>query len=126
MFSTDSINRILDVDSSDLQGVPFLSLVAFRDNQKACEYLEKALHSDELVLERLQLLVNPIEESHLRNPRCVFVEFMAMGSDDGIIMLCQLERPKAITRGGGGDDDGYLSLADIISSDPETSDCPDG
>ncbi|KAJ1954365.1 hypothetical protein GGI12_005804, partial [Dipsacomyces acuminosporus] len=122
IFSTDSINRILDVDSSDLHGLPFLSLVDAESSEKAAEFLQKALHSSELVLEQLGLLVSPLEESHLASPRSVAVEFMAMGSDDGIIMLCQLSRPKL----GGNDADGrYMPLEDIISSDPETSDFPD-
>ncbi|KAJ1960353.1 hypothetical protein GGI12_003848 [Dipsacomyces acuminosporus] len=121
-FATDSINRILDVDSSDLQDVPFLSLVTMEDNEKAYRFLEKAMRSTDLVLERLCLLVNPLEESHLISARSAVVEFMAMGSDDGILMLCQLEKPKS--RGARGNS-GYMSLEDIISSDPATSDLPD-
>ncbi|KAJ1963126.1 hypothetical protein GGI12_002243 [Dipsacomyces acuminosporus] len=123
VFSTDSISRILDVDSCDLQGVPFLSLVTMEDNEKAYRYLERVLNSDELVIDRLQLLINPLEESQLRNPRSVSVEFMGMGSDDGVIMLCQLERPRIADR---DDNNGYMSLGDIVSSDPDTSDFPEG
>ncbi|KAJ1960202.1 hypothetical protein GGI12_003930, partial [Dipsacomyces acuminosporus] len=71
VFATDSVNRILDVDSSDLQAVPFLSLVAMEDNQKAFELLDRALHSKDLVLQTLRLLENPFEESHLRSPKTV-------------------------------------------------------
>ncbi|KAJ1964835.1 hypothetical protein GGI12_001171 [Dipsacomyces acuminosporus] len=122
VFITSSINRILDVESSDLHGMPFLSLVAIDDTIKACEFLEKAMFSEELALEKLKLLVNPLEESQIRNPRLVTVEFMAKGSDDGVIMLCQVGR---YTRAGCSDNDGYMSLEDIITSDPETSDCPE-
>ncbi|KAJ1962749.1 hypothetical protein GGI12_002462 [Dipsacomyces acuminosporus] len=117
MFVTDSINRILNVDSCDLQGVPFLSLVALEDVVKAADFLDKALHGSVLSLEKLRILENPLEDDQLYSPKCVSVEFMAMGSVDGAIMLCQLERPS-----GAGGNDGYLSLEEIISSDPGTSD----
>ncbi|KAJ1954963.1 hypothetical protein GGI12_005672 [Dipsacomyces acuminosporus] len=80
VFATDSINRILDADSCDLQG------------------------------------------SQATDPRCVSVEFMAMGSNDGAIMLCQLVRPWIA---GRSENVRYISLEDIISSDPETSDIPE-
>ncbi|KAJ1961440.1 hypothetical protein GGI12_003249 [Dipsacomyces acuminosporus] len=123
IFTTGSISRILHVDSCDLQGIPFLSLVAIEDSQKAYEFLEKALNSGELVLENLRLLANPLEEAHLPNPRSVSVEFMAKGSDDGAIMLCQLARPGVVEQ-GSSNRGRYISLEDIISSNPETSDFP--
>ncbi|KAJ1960018.1 hypothetical protein GGI12_004030 [Dipsacomyces acuminosporus] len=122
VFITDSINRILDTDSCDLQGLPFLDLVAIEDKEKAAAFLEKTLNDNELVLERLHLLVNPLEDSQTASPKCVSVEFMAMGSDDGAVVLCQLERPWIA---GRNENVGYMSLEDIISSDPETSDFPD-
>ncbi|KAJ1960706.1 hypothetical protein GGI12_003659 [Dipsacomyces acuminosporus] len=115
IFTTDSINRIINVDSCDLQGMPFLSLVATRDTIKAGNFLDRALNTGILALERLHLLVDPLEDSQLKNAECVSVEFMAMGSDDGVIMLCQLQQTMH-------EDDVYMSLEDIISSDPETSD----
>ncbi|KAJ1958937.1 hypothetical protein GGI12_004605 [Dipsacomyces acuminosporus] len=117
IFVTDSINRILDVDACDLQEVPFLSLVALQDITKAADFLDKALCGSVLALETLRLLVNPLESSQLGSPKCVSVEFMAMGSDDGAVMLCQ---PKQELSYDGKD--GYLSLEEIISSDPGTSD----
>ncbi|KAJ1953211.1 hypothetical protein GGI12_006061, partial [Dipsacomyces acuminosporus] len=83
VFATESISRILDVESYDLQDVPFLSLVTMSDSEKAYQFLGKAMRSSELVLQRLHLLACPLEDSHLINPRSVCVEFMAMGSDDG-------------------------------------------
>ncbi|KAJ1965759.1 hypothetical protein GGI12_000551 [Dipsacomyces acuminosporus] len=122
LFAADSINRILDADSSDLQGLPFLSIVAFEDIPKAAAFLANALHSSEPLFERLSILVNPIEESNSTNPRIAALEFMGIGSDDGAILLCQLLPPSAQER---SDNDGYLSLGDIISSDPDTSDYPE-
>ncbi|KAJ1959730.1 hypothetical protein GGI12_004184 [Dipsacomyces acuminosporus] len=98
---------------------PFLSMVTLEDITKAADFLDKALQTNVLVLERLRLLENPIENEQQNFPKCVSVEFMAMGSDDGAIMLCQLEQPK---RADPCNNDGYLSLEDIISSDPGTSD----
>ncbi|KAJ1965916.1 hypothetical protein GGI12_000437 [Dipsacomyces acuminosporus] len=123
IFTTDSINRILDVDSCDLQNVSFLSLVTMEDRQKAYEFVEKSRSSNELVLERLDLLSNPIDDAELRHPRSISVEFMGIGSDDGVIMLCQLTKSRISNRVASNS--GYLSLEDIISSDPETSDFPD-
>ncbi|KAJ1959296.1 hypothetical protein GGI12_004408 [Dipsacomyces acuminosporus] len=117
IFTTDSINRILDVDSCDLQGMPFLSLVALEDTTRAANFLDKASNSNALALENLRLLVNPLENGQLGYPKTVSVEFMAMGSDDGAIMLCQLKQPVC-----DDGNEGYMSLEDIISSDPETSD----
>ncbi|KAJ1958929.1 hypothetical protein GGI12_004610 [Dipsacomyces acuminosporus] len=123
VFTTDSINRILDVDSCDLQGVPFLSLVAMEDNQKAYGFLERSFNSSELVLERLHLLANPIDDAQLRNPRTVTVEFLGIGSDEGAIILCQIGRTRI--SGRVDNNSGYMSLEDIISSEPDTSDFPD-
>ncbi|KAJ1957612.1 hypothetical protein GGI12_004976 [Dipsacomyces acuminosporus] len=122
VFVTSSIGRILDVDSCDLQDEPFLSLVAEEDKERAAAFLERSRYSDDLVLEHLSLLVNPVEAGNSASAGSVAVELMAMGSDDGIIMLCQLARPRISQQ---ADEDGYLSLADIISSDPETSDFPE-
>ncbi|KAJ1961808.1 hypothetical protein GGI12_003036 [Dipsacomyces acuminosporus] len=116
IYVTSTISRILSVDSCDLQNMPFLSLVAIEDITKAARFLDKTLHGNVLVVERLRLLQNPIEDSQLDGPDYVSVEFVAMGSDDGVIILCQLEQPKHSD--GNGE---YLSLDDIISSDVWTS-----
>ncbi|KAJ1964926.1 hypothetical protein GGI12_001123 [Dipsacomyces acuminosporus] len=127
MFVTDSINRIINVDSCDLQNQPFLSLVAHEDVTRAAGFLEKALYGDALVVEKLHLLYDPLESSPLGKPKRVSVEFMAMGSDAGAILLCQLDKATGAARGknnntNNNNSDVYLSLEDIISSDPETSD----
>ncbi|KAJ1952978.1 hypothetical protein GGI12_006115 [Dipsacomyces acuminosporus] len=123
IFATDSINRILDVDSSDVQGTPFLSLVAADDYRKARGFLDRVLHSQEIVIESLHVVVNPLETDQGASNRIVSVEFMGMGSDDGFIFLCQLERPWVSQRYGSSS--GYISLHELISSDPETSDMPE-
>ncbi|KAJ1959210.1 hypothetical protein GGI12_004457 [Dipsacomyces acuminosporus] len=120
MFVTDSINRILNADSSDIQGMPFLSLVALEDIIKATMFLDKTLNNYDIAFESLNLLVNPSEERKEENPQCVAVEFMAIGSDDGVIMLCQLAQSKSSD--SNNNNNGYMSLEDIISSDPWTSD----
>ncbi|KAJ1961837.1 hypothetical protein GGI12_003020 [Dipsacomyces acuminosporus] len=48
----------------------------------------------------------------MEDPRSVSVEFVAMGSDDGVIMLCQLERSSISQL---DDDTRFISLEDIIS-----------
>ncbi|KAI8323647.1 hypothetical protein GQ54DRAFT_257864 [Martensiomyces pterosporus] len=76
--------------------------------------------------------------SHAPTSDRVEVELVGAQSDDGAVLLCRKVTvcppagPGRGLRGGripaGGDDDGgcdgYLSLSEILSSDPETSDCP--
>ncbi|KAJ1951728.1 hypothetical protein GGI12_006414, partial [Dipsacomyces acuminosporus] len=89
------------------------------DILKAATFLENVLNSDELVLSRLLLRVNPVSSCRLERSRSVSVEFMAMGSDDGAVMLCQLERPRTIDNNSSNK---CMSLEEIVSSDPDTSD----
>ncbi|KAJ1953196.1 hypothetical protein GGI12_006064 [Dipsacomyces acuminosporus] len=121
-FVTSSINKILDTESHDIQRLPFLSLVATEDITKASDFLARALNTDELVLESLRLYEDPVDEALPGNQSTVAVEFMAMASDDGVIMLCQSGKNEG---GGRNVADGYMSLEDIISSGCETSDFPD-
>ncbi|KAJ1961161.1 hypothetical protein GGI12_003402 [Dipsacomyces acuminosporus] len=122
IFATHSISRIIEADSCDLQDLPFLSLIATRDIVKAATFLEKVFLGGEFVLERLHLKASPLEEWGLRGLGSVPVEFMGMGSDDGAILLCQLEVPKRARARCSGRP---MSLEDIVTSDPDTSDFPE-
>ncbi|KAJ1952745.1 hypothetical protein GGI12_006170 [Dipsacomyces acuminosporus] len=117
-FVTNSISQIIDADSSDIQGLPFLSLVATEDITKAAAFLDNALSSNELVLENFRLLADPVDPNSRRSRELVSAEFMAMASDDGVNILCQLGKNESARRGPAGR---YMSLDEIISSDPETS-----
>ncbi|KAJ2388420.1 hypothetical protein H4S02_002877 [Coemansia sp. RSA 2611] len=134
LFASNSFSRILDVDASDVQGLPFLALVATADTVAAARFLEKmAAPNGQMVLDSLQLLANPTPavsadsagEDQQAQRRVVTVEVLGAGSDDGAIILCQLERPARSRHRVADESDGYISLEDIISSDPETSDAND-
>ncbi|KAJ2027592.1 hypothetical protein IWW57_002534 [Coemansia sp. S610] len=123
LFASNSFDRIINADASDIQGLPFLLLVAPEDVAKAGRFLDKIKSASTIIIEHLLLLVNPLEEStggERTGPRAVAVEIMAAGADSGAIMLCQLARVPISSI--GEQSDGYMSLEDIISSDPDTSD----
>ncbi|KAJ2805469.1 hypothetical protein H4S07_004011 [Coemansia furcata] len=117
LFASNSFDRIINVDACDMQGVPFLFLVAPVDVAKAGRFLDNIKTASNIVIEHLQLLVDPLGESPSGT---VAVEMMAAGADNGAIMLCQLARPPP--GAGGQSDDGYMSLEEIISSEAETTD----
>ncbi|KAJ1801651.1 hypothetical protein LPJ75_006415, partial [Coemansia sp. RSA 2598] len=113
LFASRSFSRIVGVDTDEVQGLGFLSLVAPADIVRAGAFLESVFDSNDVMVERLTFVVEGRETS---------VEVMAAGSREGVMLLCQM---KAHGNVAGNEDAGYLSLEEIISSDPETSDCPD-
>ncbi|KAJ1812617.1 hypothetical protein LPJ56_003804 [Coemansia sp. RSA 2599] len=123
VFASTSFERIVGMDASDLQGVEILSLVAPEDVVRTAEFLERAAGSEGVELSTLRFAV------HGHPGRFVTVETLGAGSDDGAVLLCQPDRAslQQMHRDGwGGDEaDGYLSLEEIVSSDPETSDFSD-
>ncbi|KAJ2491064.1 hypothetical protein IWW37_002621 [Coemansia sp. RSA 2050] len=126
LFASNSFDRIINADASDIQGLPFLLLVAPEDVAKAGRFLENIKTASTIIIEHLLLLANPLEEptsGERTGPRTIAVEIMAAGADSGAIMLCQLARLPI--PGIGEQSDGYMSLEDIISSDPDSSDIGD-
>ncbi|KAJ1723653.1 hypothetical protein LPJ53_002036 [Coemansia erecta] len=118
VFASRSFELIAGTESSDVQGVAFLSLVATEDVARAAGFLERVAGERSVVIERLRFsrVCAGEQESH------VLVEVMAAGSDDGAILLC---RPISGLGAGRRSGDGYMSLEEIISSDAETSDIAD-
>ncbi|KAJ2358758.1 hypothetical protein IWW50_000394 [Coemansia erecta] len=128
LFASNSFSRILDVDVSDLQGLPFLSLVAAQDALAAARFLEKMSAPEEIVLEKLRFMADPVDSgADGLQSRLVTVEVLGTGSDEGAIILCQLDDRHSVRSRYVEDDelDGYMSLEEIITSDPETSDISD-
>ncbi|KAJ1723655.1 hypothetical protein LPJ53_002038 [Coemansia erecta] len=121
LFASRSFGRMLGVDTSDIQGSRFLSLVAPGDVLRASMFLEKIANSMDVVVERLEMRVGCWDEAGAYG--CVAeVEVMAAGSDEGAMLLCQMERRTNGRAGSMNEDRGYLSLEDIVSSDYESSD----
>ncbi|KAJ1877833.1 hypothetical protein H4R99_001393 [Coemansia sp. RSA 1722] len=114
VFASKSFETIVNLDSSDVQGLSFLELVKTDDAVKAAQFLERVAESQTVVVEKLQLVNRGWADG-----RQVCVEVIAAGSDDGAIILCRPDR--LATRALPVDESGYASLEDIISSDPETS-----
>ncbi|KAJ2595050.1 hypothetical protein GGF39_003975 [Coemansia sp. RSA 1721] len=114
VFASKSFEAIVNLDSSDVQGLSFLQLVKTGDAVKAARFLERVAESQTVVVEKLQLVSRGWADG-----RQVCVEVIAAGSDDGAIILCRPDR--LATRALPVDESGYASLEDIISSDPETS-----
>ncbi|KAJ2888078.1 hypothetical protein FB639_000884 [Coemansia asiatica] len=112
LFASRSFSRIVGVETDEVQGLGFLTLVAPRDVTRASEFLEKVFVSMDVLVEQLAFVVGERE---------IVVEVMAAGSSEGAMLLCQMKAPDRTC----DDEEGYLSLEDIISSDPETSDCAD-
>ncbi|KAJ2505308.1 hypothetical protein GGF44_003267 [Coemansia sp. RSA 1694] len=119
LFASNSFDRIVSIDTCDVQGMPFLLLVAPEDVARAGQFLDNVKAAATVVVDQFQLLANPLDEqAEGRQARTVAVEIMAAGADSGAVMLCQL-------RGGLAEEalsDGYMSLEEIISSDPDSSD----
>ncbi|KAJ2005457.1 hypothetical protein H4R26_001939 [Coemansia thaxteri] len=128
LFASNSIDRVINADSSDVQGLFFLALVAAPDVAKAGRFLDRVMEADNIVIERLAMLADPLgTEEEGGSPRAVSVEIIAAGADDGAIMLCQLAGSSGSRFASARDDSssGYMSLEEIISSEPETSDVAD-
>ncbi|KAJ1723654.1 hypothetical protein LPJ53_002037 [Coemansia erecta] len=121
LFASRSFGRMLDVDTSDIQGSRFLSLVAPRDVLRASAFLEQMDNSMDVVVERLGMCVGYWNETDVRGG-VAEIEIMAAGSDDGAMLLCQMEQCASDRAGGVDGDHGYVSLEELVSSDPETSD----
>ncbi|KAJ2356919.1 hypothetical protein GGF43_001771 [Coemansia sp. RSA 2618] len=140
VFATGSISSLLDVDTSDVVGIPFLKLVAPEDIVHVSRYFERL--SDDTAdvqfetfrfMQRPQIINGDIQVADEQNSR-VLVEVLGAAVEDGVVLLARKVRveppPTRDTLGNyvrpsGGiqsDDLDFLSLADIISSNPETSD----
>ncbi|KAJ2783775.1 hypothetical protein H4R18_001527 [Coemansia javaensis] len=141
VFVTGSISRLIDADTSDVTREPFLKLVAPEDVLRTSMFLDRLAASTDVLFESFSLLYRPhmidgdvivADEDNQR----VVVECLGSASQDGMMLLMRAVRrvpaPRRDTAGNyicprvheAGEDSGYISLAELISSDPETSDAP--
>ncbi|KAJ2303802.1 hypothetical protein IWW55_002738 [Coemansia sp. RSA 2706] len=139
-FVSGSIGRIIDADMSDLNNYPFLKLVAPEDMLRVTEYIERLADSADVVFEKFSLLQRPkVIEGDVpvddADNRRVVVESLGAAARDGIMLLLRRvgHRP-APQRDSVGEyarakihsgDAGYVSLAELVSSDCETTDVPE-
>ncbi|KAJ2739908.1 hypothetical protein GGI20_006037, partial [Coemansia sp. BCRC 34301] len=84
LFASNSFDRIVNMDACDVQGMPFLQLVAPADVARAGRFLDNIKTAATVVVDQLRLLVNPLQDC----PQTVAVEIMAAGADTGAVMLC--------------------------------------
>ncbi|KAJ2076651.1 hypothetical protein H4R24_005582 [Coemansia sp. RSA 988] len=142
VFVTGSVSRLIDADNTDLMGFAFLKLVAPEDVLHVGKFFERLSSSTDVLFETFSILQRPdVIEGDVRvededNPR-VLVECLGANVTDGVALLMRKLRvtaaPKRDNLGNYirtkvhevDDDGGYMSLSEIISSDPESSDAPD-
>ncbi|KAJ1898975.1 hypothetical protein LPJ66_002419 [Kickxella alabastrina] len=137
VFASNSFGRTLNMDSSDIQGRAFLELVDPEDVVRAARFLDCVGRSISVESENLRFVDGDAGGS-------VLVEVLAAGSHDGAILLCQTDAAMcgrhaaaaaaAAAASGtaaaainevGAEFEDSVSLGDIISSEPETSDVSD-
>ncbi|PIA19793.1 hypothetical protein COEREDRAFT_79057 [Coemansia reversa NRRL 1564] len=142
VFVTGSVSHLIEADPSDVMQYPFLKLVAPEDVLRVSEFFEQLYESTDVQFRNFALVKHPhIIEGDIfvhdsDNPRIV-VECLAAAVDDGVVLLLRKLRvtspPKRdnvgnyIHSGNYKMDNelGYMSLSELISTDPETSDGPE-
>ncbi|KAJ2614855.1 hypothetical protein H4S08_001507 [Coemansia sp. RSA 1365] len=142
VFVTGSVSHLIEADPSDIMQYPFLKLVAPEDIVHVSEFFEQLYKSTDVQFRNFALVKHPhiiegdifIHDSD--NPRIV-VECLAAAVDDGVVLLLRklrvLPPPKKDNVGNYihssvykmDDEPGYISLSELISTDPETSDAPE-
>ncbi|KAJ1852877.1 hypothetical protein GGH12_003007 [Coemansia sp. RSA 1822] len=142
-FALASIDRIIDADNSDLISFPFLKLVAPEHLLHVTKYLNGLSGSTDVKFERFMLLSRPrviegdIEVRDEDNLRILVEGLGASSSKDGIVLFLRklrtLPPPKrhnmheyTHTSIDNSYDDDHLSLLDMLTTDPETTDAAPG
>ncbi|KAJ2549411.1 hypothetical protein EV175_004460, partial [Coemansia sp. RSA 1933] len=139
VFTTGSVGRLIDADTSDLMRFPFLKLVAPEDLLRVSKFFDKLSETMDVLFETFSLLQRPhiidgdIVVSDAQNTRVV-VECLGANVRDGMAVLLRKLRSEApptmddmgnYLRPKVHDADqeaGYMTLSEMISDDPETSD----
>ncbi|KAJ1882803.1 hypothetical protein H4R99_001262 [Coemansia sp. RSA 1722] len=143
VFVTGSVSRLIDADTSDLLRFPFLKLVAPEDVLKASVFFDQLADSPDVLFETFSLLSRPpvmegdVVVPDTQNSR-ILVECLGANVQDGVaLLLRKLKTVPPPTRDSVGnyirktkvhevdEDGGYLSLSEMISSDPESSSVPE-
>ncbi|KAJ2403110.1 hypothetical protein GGI23_000189 [Coemansia sp. RSA 2559] len=141
VFVTGSVGRLIDADTADLIRFPFLKLVAPEDLVRVSKFFEKLEGTADVLFETFSLLQRPhiidgdVVVSDAQNTRVV-VECLGANVQDGVALLVRKLRSQAPpTMDDMGnyirpkvheidEEGGYMTLSEIISDDPETSDAP--
>ncbi|KAJ2866475.1 hypothetical protein GGH94_001516 [Coemansia aciculifera] len=135
-FVTNSISSIFDgaTDGYEIIGMPFFSLVAPADITKAAVYMDNLRTITRPQLCSLRLLRYPTGSSAVDDSESlVEVELFGAVSDNKTVLLCQKLRrrtkPSSGRRAQALEEEDtelpYMSLEEIISSDPESTDIGD-
>ncbi|KAJ2448125.1 hypothetical protein EV183_005584 [Coemansia sp. RSA 2336] len=136
-FVSGSVSNLIDADTADLQSFPFLKLVAPEDVLRVSKYLEVLAGSRDVQFERFSLLQQPqvysgdVLAGESENRRIV-VESLGAAAHDGIMLLLRkvgVKQSKDVGKANAflesDDDQAQVSLADLMSSDCETSEAPE-
>ncbi|KAJ1799140.1 hypothetical protein LPJ59_002039 [Coemansia sp. RSA 2399] len=139
VFVTGSVGRLIDADTSDVMRFPFLKLVAPEDLLRVSKFFERLGETTDVIFETFSLLQRPhiidgdVVVADEQNTRVV-VECLGANVQDGMALLLRKlrsEAPPTMDDMGNyvrpkvhevDEEGGYMTLADIISDDPETSD----
>ncbi|KAJ1898973.1 hypothetical protein LPJ66_002417 [Kickxella alabastrina] len=118
-FASNPFKRIIGVDSSDIQGMVFLSLVSTEDVSKVAMFLDKVAKTVDILIGQFSLCMG-FDNGFLQ---VVSIEAMSAGSDEGAMLLCRMDSPQSDGDSENGKNiNGYTSLEDIISSDYNATD----
>ncbi|KAJ2448114.1 hypothetical protein EV183_005588 [Coemansia sp. RSA 2336] len=139
VFVTGSISKFVDADPSDMHNFPFLRLVAPEDLLHTSKFFDKLSDSPDVLFETFALLQRPpviegdVAVADADNARVV-VECLGASVTDGVALMLRKIRvapaPKRDTLGNYvhskvheiDDNEGYVSLEELISSDCATTD----
>ncbi|KAJ2568419.1 hypothetical protein IW140_003847 [Coemansia sp. RSA 1813] len=142
VFVTGSIGRLIDADTADLLRFPFLKLVAPEDLLRVSKFFERLGETTDVMFETFSLLQRPhviegdIVVADEQNTRVV-VECLGAHVQDGMAVLLRKlrsEAPPTMDAMGNylrpkvhevDENGGYMTLSEMISDDPETSDAPE-
>ncbi|KAJ2552642.1 hypothetical protein EV175_003240 [Coemansia sp. RSA 1933] len=139
VFVIGSVGRLIDADTADLMRSPFLMLVAPEDLLKVSTFFDKLSDNPDVLFETFSLLERPpVIEGDIvvpdRQNKRVVVECLGANVQDGMAMLLRrirVEAPPTMDDMGNylrpkmREDEqysGYMTLSEMISDDPETSD----
>ncbi|KAJ2772802.1 hypothetical protein IWQ56_001230 [Coemansia nantahalensis] len=140
-FVTGSVSRLIDADTSDLHQAPFMRLVAPEDLLHVGRFFDRLTATTDVLFETFSLLSRPpvvegdVAVGENENTRVV-VECLGTAVQDGVALLLRKLRteppPKRDSMGNYihsrvhevSDEAGYISLSELISSDPDSSDVP--
>ncbi|KAJ1942310.1 hypothetical protein GGF37_003169, partial [Kickxella alabastrina] len=106
LFASNPFEHIIGVDSSDIQGMVFLSLVSKEDVSKVAIFLDKVAKTIDVLIEQFGLYMD--FDNGLS--RAVFIEAISAGSDEGAVLLRRMDSPQSDSDSENGENISGLSL----------------